>query len=41
LHARIQQAEHRLYPKCVAAIACGEVVIQGRKVVRQASGGVR
>jgi len=33
LHQRIQAAEHELYPKCVAAIARGEVSIQGRRVV--------
>ena len=33
LHERIQLAEHELYPKCVAAIARGEVEIRGRRVV--------
>lgn len=33
LHARIHAAEHELYPKCVAAIARGEIVAQGRKVI--------
>jgi phosphoribosylglycinamide formyltransferase-1 len=33
LHQRIQIAEHELYPKCVAAIARGEVSVQGRRVV--------
>lgn len=33
LHQRIHQAEHELYPKCVAAIARGEVSIQGRRVI--------
>jgi len=33
LHHRIHAAEHELYPKCVAAIARGEVSIQGRRVV--------
>ncbi len=33
LHERIHAAEHELYPKCVAAIARGEVSIQGRRVV--------
>ncbi len=33
LHERIHAAEHELYPKCVAAIARGEVLILGRKVV--------
>lgn len=35
LHARIHAAEHELYPKCVAAIARGEVSVQGRRVIRQ------
>jgi phosphoribosylglycinamide formyltransferase 1 len=33
LHARIHAAEHELYPKCVAAIARGEILIVGRKVI--------
>jgi phosphoribosylglycinamide formyltransferase 1 len=33
LHQRIHLAEHELYPKCVAAIARGEVRVQGRRVV--------
>jgi phosphoribosylglycinamide formyltransferase-1 len=33
LHARIQQAEHELYPKCVAALARGEIVVEGRRVI--------
>ncbi len=33
LHARIHVAEHELYPKCVAAIARGEVSVQGRRVI--------
>jgi len=33
LHQRIQMAEHELYPKCVAAIARGEMSVQGRRVV--------
>jgi len=33
LHRRIQIAEHELYPKCVAAIARGEISVQGRRVV--------
>ncbi len=32
LHHRIQLAEHELYPKCVAAIARGEINIEGRRV---------
>ena len=33
LHARIHAAEHELYPKCVAAIARGEISVNGRRVV--------
>ena len=33
LHARIHAAEHELYPKCVAAIARGEISVVGRKVI--------
>ncbi len=33
LHARIHAAEHELYPKCVAAIARGEISVQGRRVI--------
>jgi phosphoribosylglycinamide formyltransferase-1 len=33
LHARIQIAEHELYPRCVAAIARGEIGISGRRVL--------
>jgi len=33
LHQRIHAAEHELYPKCLAAIARGELVIQGRRVL--------
>ena len=33
LHQRIQVAEHELYPRCVAALARGEVSVQGRRVV--------
>jgi len=33
LHVRIHAAEHELYPKCVGAIACGEVSVQGRRVM--------
>jgi len=35
LHARIQQAEHELYPKCVALMATGKVKVQGRRVLTQ------
>ena len=33
LHARIHSAEHELYPKCVAAIARGEISVQARRVI--------
>ncbi len=33
LHARIHAAEHELYPKCVAAIARGEITVAGRRVI--------
>jgi phosphoribosylglycinamide formyltransferase-1 len=33
LHQRIHAAEHELYPKCVAALARGEVAVQGRRVI--------
>ena len=32
LHARVHAAEHELYPKCVAAIARGEISVVGRRV---------
>ncbi len=32
LHAKIQAAEQMLYPKCVNAIARGEVTVAGRRV---------
>ncbi len=35
LHARIHAAEHELYPQCVAAIARGEILVQGRRVIRK------
>jgi len=34
LHQRIQAAEHELYPRCVAALARGELVVRGRRVVK-------
>src|ERR1035438_10320684 len=37
LHQRIQAAEHALYPKCVAAIARGEITVRGRRVVWRTS----
>ena len=33
LHARIQEAEHRLYPRAVAALATGKIAVKGRQVV--------
>jgi len=33
LHQRIHTAEHELYPKCVAAIARGDISVVGRKVI--------
>src|SRR5262245_53718272 len=32
LHQRIQAAEHELYPRCVAVIARGQIVVEGRRV---------
>lgn len=32
LHQRVHRAEHELYPRCVAAIARGEIRIDGRRV---------
>lgn len=33
LHQRIHAAEHELYPKCVAALARGDISVQGRRVL--------
>jgi phosphoribosylglycinamide formyltransferase 1 len=33
LHQRIHSAEHELYPRCVAAIARGEISVRGRRVL--------
>ena len=33
LHQRIHAAEHELYPKCVGAIARGQISVRGRMVV--------
>src|SRR5947207_14168837 len=33
LHERIQQAERRLYPACVGALAEGRIVVKGRQTV--------
>lgn len=35
LHQRIHAAEHELYPRCVAALARKQIVIQGRRVLWQ------
>lgn len=35
LHRRIHAAEHELYPKCVAALARGEISVVGRRVIWQ------
>lgn len=32
LHRRIHKAEHELYPRCVAALARGEISVHGRQV---------
>jgi phosphoribosylglycinamide formyltransferase-1 len=33
LHQRIHAAEHELYPKCVAALARGDIAVKGRRVM--------
>jgi len=33
LHQRIHAAEHDLYPKCVAALAGGDISVKGRRVL--------
>jgi phosphoribosylglycinamide formyltransferase 1 len=33
LHQRIHAAEHELYPKCVAALARGDIRVQDRRVI--------
>ena len=33
LHRRIHAAEHELYPRCVAALARGEISVVGRRVI--------
>jgi phosphoribosylglycinamide formyltransferase 1 len=33
LHQRIHAAEHELYPRCVAAIARGEIKVRGRTTI--------
>jgi len=37
LQQRIHAAEHDLYPKCIAAIARGEIKVQGRRVMGKKS----
>jgi phosphoribosylglycinamide formyltransferase-1 len=38
LHRRIHVAEHELYPRCVAALARGEIGVVGRSVIWHAKG---
>ncbi len=38
LHDRIQQAERDLYPACIAAIARGEIIAQGRRTYWRGQG---
>jgi phosphoribosylglycinamide formyltransferase-1 len=38
LHRRIQIAEHELYPRCIAAIARGELELHGRRVLWRTGG---
>jgi phosphoribosylglycinamide formyltransferase-1 len=33
LHQRIHVAEHELYPRCVAAVARGQIDVRGRRVI--------
>src|SRR6185437_11603358 len=33
LHQRIHATEHELYPKCVAALARGDITVKGRRVM--------
>jgi phosphoribosylglycinamide formyltransferase-1 len=33
LHQRIHAAEHELYPKCVRALASGDISVAGRRVI--------
>jgi phosphoribosylglycinamide formyltransferase-1 len=35
LHQRIHDAEHELYPQCVAALARREIAVMGRRVIRK------
>lgn len=38
LHQRIHAAEHELYPKCVGAIARGDIIVKGRRVMWRSAG---
>jgi phosphoribosylglycinamide formyltransferase-1 len=38
LHQRIHTAEHELYPRCIAALARGEIVINGRSTTTRQPG---
>ena len=38
LHQRIHAIEHELYPRCVAAIARGELRVEGRRVLTSVAG---
>jgi phosphoribosylglycinamide formyltransferase-1 len=40
LHQRIHAAEHELYPRCVGALARGELRVVGRRVMVVGQGGV-
>jgi phosphoribosylglycinamide formyltransferase-1 len=33
LHARVQEAEHRLYPRVIAALAAGKIAVKGRQTL--------
>ncbi len=41
LHQRIHAAEHQLYPRCVAALARGELELRGRRVCLKGDPGAR
>ena len=38
LHQRIHAAEHELYPRCVAALARGQITVAGRRVIWKRAG---
>ena len=40
LHQRIHAAEHELYPRCIAALARGDISLRGRMVVWRAGASV-